>query len=256
MSIHKALMDASGTLIQTLLPGNSSEAPNTNSTLVDALTCLFRMRYRNSNVPAADLCVPATVLAVKHNMLVLWCTEIGRCVTVTDNANENAFHLQLAVHASATVGRICQSVGIASDALAQAVAAYAERGTSDGVAAAADAIREQAQRALDADAAQLTPCDPGHIAVIQYEVITLLVGSVIGLYETDVEALGAKVLACTSAAVQGDDREELAALRIAHDAFVRDMLGFLDGLRFEEKFQYVFCLWGPAPSGAKTVHIE
>jgi hypothetical protein len=254
-AVHKGFMDASVALTQLCQSPNKTDAVPAHIGIVDALTCLFRFRYRNSNVTPADQSVPATVLSVKRRLLVLWCRGLAKCAVVSENAHENVFHTELAKHIGNTISKICEDIGVETELPAKA-AKYAGTGTPEGVEAAAQQLERDMQQALDGEIAGLTTCDPGHVELIQHEVITVLAAVRIGLYDADVTAFAAKILACTKAAIQKNDVQERAELAAAHDDFLKDMLGYLDGIRYEEKFQFVFCLSEPAPANCGTAQFE
>jgi hypothetical protein len=256
LAVHKAFMKAAGNLVLLFRPLNAAVSDGPPAPLVDALTCLFRMRYRNSNVEKADRSVPDTILAVKRRMLVLWCRGIQKCAAVSTNANENVFHSRMAVHAAGTVVKLCQDIGVESRGIGEIADKFVETGTPEGLEAAAKAIEGSAQEALDAELAARKTCDDGHVAFVMHEVIVLLAGVVVGLYMADLVAFGSKILALTKAAVHSDDTAERKELAVAHDEFMGDMLVYLDGIRFEEKFQYPFCLSGPAPTDVGKAQFE
>jgi hypothetical protein len=256
MAIHKNLMEASSALIYLFKEETTSNTPEPHAPLVDALTCLFRMRYRNSTVVPAAQSVPATVLSVQRYLITLWCKAIGNCVNVTEDVAENTFHLQIAVNATATVSKICAKIGIQCEQLAEAVDHFAESGTPEGVAAAALELENTVKREMEQEINGLNSCDPGRVRLMQHEVATLLAAVLIGLYNVDIDEFVVKIIATAKAAVQKDDTEERKSLAIAHENFVLDMLGYLDGLRYEEMFQFVFCLAGPAPSEVGRMQFE
>jgi hypothetical protein len=251
MKFHKALMDASLRLIQF----SQAQHSTANVALVDALTCLFRFRYRNSTVIRADRSVPATLLAVKRRLLVLWCRGLINCCAVTDNQLENAFHAELAAYIADLISKMCENIGLEMD-IPEVSSRNAEAGISVGVKEAAGAIENNVQQALDEEINALRACDPGYVEFIQHEVIMVLAAIRIGFYDNEIAAFSAKICKCTKAAIAKNDAQERMELAAAHDDFVKDMLGFVDGLRYEEKFQFVFCLWGPAPTNCATAQFE
>jgi hypothetical protein len=253
MAIHKGLMDASSELIQ--LFSGSTEVPPMHGPLVDALTCLYRMRYRSSEQNPADKSVADTALMVKRRVIVLWCDAIARCARPSENDVENAFHERLCAAAAHLAANVGHAIGVDCNALVQAAVALAEAGqpgTFEAKAApleaAARAVQADVGAAFEADLAAGKPCGAGHVRWALDIVVALLAAVTVKFYPADIAEHAERLLAYTGAAFKKSEEKARKALLVGHDDFLKDLLGFLDGLRFEEKFQFIFCIWGiPAP---------
>jgi hypothetical protein len=142
--------------------------------------------------------------------------------------------------------------GIPCEDLVQTAATYADTGRSEGLADAAARV-EAAVGELEMDA----PCDRGHVVLALNFALLTLAGVVVGMYPADIALVSRKIVEFTAAACEGqggDDKK--AALMQVQATYLRDMLGLLDGKRYEEVFQWPFALWTLQVPDIGQLHLE
>jgi hypothetical protein len=243
--LQKSITEATTNLV--LLFSTSKGSPATNGPFVDVFTCLYRIRYTNAKVPGPEPSVPDTVLAIKRHVVALWCAAIGRCAQPVETPVAKVFFARLALNAAQTVAKAGESLGIDCDELLQATGSFAEQGAAEGVEAAAKKIGVEVEAAIDAEIEAIGAPDPGHVRFLLNLATMLLAGVIVGVYHPDVYDLAEKVVAFTKATVAKAGIEQAKRdLAQSQALYLRNMLGFLDGVRFEEPFQYVFCIWNLA----------
>jgi hypothetical protein len=242
MKLHKSIMDATTNFLLFFSGSKGSSA--TNGPFVDVFTCLYRVRYRNSKVVAPEPSVPDTVQAIKRHLVLLWCSAITKCAQPAETPIAKLFSSRVALNAAQTVAKAGESLGINCDELLQTTGGYAEQGSPDGVELAVGKIEMIVQEAINTEIAAIEPPDIGHIRLMLNIVIMVFAGVIVGMYQPDIDDLAERTVAFTSAIVTGTGIDQTKRDLIQIQAlFLKNMLGFLDGLRFEDPFQYIFCLW-------------
>jgi hypothetical protein len=241
MALHKGLMDATTQLIQSFAVAKGVTTPN--GQLVDALTCVCRMRFRNAHAQHPDAARDAGLL-FRRWFVAAWARAVARAARPADGGGA-AYFARLAANAANTAVKAAAAVAIDADALSAAAAAYADAGAHAALEEAANRVAGEARAAIDADLARTPPCDLGHLAWALDVALVILAGVIAGMYAVDVEDLAEKAVAFTRAAVtRAPDAEELRkALLDAQALFIRNLLELLDGQRYDVKFQYVYAIW-------------
>jgi hypothetical protein len=148
------------------------------------------------------------------------------------------------MNASATLAKVAAPLGINCEELLQAVSGFADRGVADGIVPAAQAVAAEAQREIDADIAKTPTCDQGHwLLMLQFALYTIA-GLVVGMYQFDIDVLTEQVVEYTNAALA---KQQIDAKRrelfMAKDVYLKDLLQFLDGKRYDKEFQFIFAVF-------------
>jgi hypothetical protein len=216
-----------------------------NGAFVDVFSCVFRMRYRNESVQPVDASVKALGQDVRRHLISLWCSGILKCLKPTDSANAKLFYSRLATNAVQTVGKAASRVGISCDDLVKAMVAFAEPSGKEAIEAAAKRIAKEANEASERELARKAPFDLGQLPLLLNLAVIVLAGIAGGMYAVDVDALAEKVVDFTQAVLAGGRAEEKKrALLQEQNIFLRDFVSRLDGQRYDEPFQFIFCIWG------------
>jgi hypothetical protein len=74
--------------------------------------------------------------------------------------------------------------------------------------------------------------------------LSSLAGAVVGMYQVDCDAFAAKVVEYAAAVANKERVDEFKRdVIIAQTAFLKDILCLLDGKRYDEPFQWIYCTW-------------
>jgi hypothetical protein len=231
--LHSAIVDQTTQLLQLF-------GAVANAAFSDVFACLLRMRQPNDQIAQADRAVASTVCDLKRWLIVTWCSAIVRCLQPAESPTQEHFFIKLAHFCAETVAKACRGVQISSDDLSQAVGHF-----PDGVDAAVQRITREAQEALDREAARVLPFDKSGLKVVYNVALEALAGAVVGMYPSDCDALAAKAVDFTAAVATKDRMEDTRKdLSQVQTAFLKATLCLLDGRRYEEPFQWIYCLWG------------
>jgi hypothetical protein len=243
--LSKTIQDHSIALIQYFQI--SKDLVNTvNQPLADILGCLLRARYPNEAVQQTDRCLRELIQEVKRYILILWCNGIAECAQSPSLATAKIYYSRLALHCSRTVVKASSSLGIPVKDVVQLVENFADQSgaTYEGLDTAARAVAKLAKDQMDAEAAKVPPVDPANLVTFQNLVVLALCANLVGMYQPDVESLAAKAVDLAKALLNKAPADEpRKSLQRYVGAFVRDLLRFLDGLRYDEPFQFIYCTW-------------
>jgi hypothetical protein len=212
-----------------------------NPAFVDVFTCVFRLRYRTDSTPlAVEACVRAVGLDVRRHFVRTWCAGIENCLRPAESSSAKIFYAQLAVHAAASIAKAANPLGISCDDLVLA----AEQGARDQVESAARRIAKEAKEGMESELARVPPFDADNLDLLLDITVTLLAGIAAGMYAADVDNLAAKVVEFTQALLErGKVDENRRELVTTQTVFLKDMACLLEGQRYDEPFQFVFCTW-------------
>jgi hypothetical protein len=231
--LQAAIVDQTSQLLQ--LFGAAANAP-----FSDVFACLLRMRQPNDQVSQADRAVASTICDLKRWLIVTWCAGIVRCLQPAESPTQEHFFIKLAHFSAETIAKACRGVQISSDDLIQAVGHF-----PDGVEAAVQRISREAQDAIDREAARVVPFDKPGLKLVYNMALEALAGAVVGMYASDCEALSSKVVDYTAAVATKERTEDARGDLIQmQTAFLKATLCLLDGRRYEEPFQWIYCVWG------------
>jgi hypothetical protein len=242
-ALHKAITEQTCQFLQTFCSSSGSIA--VNCPFVDVFTCVYRMRYRNEGAQVIDQSVKSLGLDIRRHIVATWCGAIVKCQQPADTHSAQMFYARVAQNAGNTVVKASSALGIQTGELLRAVTAFAEEGKSEGVAAAAKQIAKEAVDATDREIAKVLPHDLQNLRFLMDSAVIMLAGIAARMYPVDVDRFAAKVVEYTQAVL---NRNQVDAARKAlvqtQQIFMRDMVCLLDGQRYDEPFQFIFCIWG------------
>jgi hypothetical protein len=242
-ALHKGITEQTCQFLQTFCSSSGSIA--VNCAFVDVFTCVYRMRYRNEGAQVIEQSVRSLGLDLRRHIVAIWCGAIVKCQQPADTHSAQMFYARVAQNAGNTVVKASAALGIQSAELLRAVTAFAEEGKSDGVAAAAKLVAKEAADAADREIAKVSPHDLQNLRFLMDSAVIVLAGIAAGMYPVDVDRFAAKIVDYTQAVL---NRNQVDAARKAlvqtQDVFMRDMVCLLDGQRYDEPFQFIFCIWG------------
>jgi hypothetical protein len=97
---------------------------------------------------------------------------------------------------------------------------------------------------MDDGLAAVPALDLANLRLLLNLVVIVLAAAVAGMYLVDLEAMGQRIVEYTRAVITKSnvDHARRSLLR-GQQSFLKDMLYFLDGLRYDPGFQYIFCTW-------------
>ena len=248
MSLHKAIMDQAGKLLQSFQWGKYKYSQATTGPFVDLFSCLYRFRYTNDAARDTQGNVQALDLLIRRHLIVVWCNSL--CKVWQPNpktpmsANGKVFWARLATNLMNTITKVAATMSLPCDELYQAVTEFTNSGNGEGVAPAAKRLAESVKQEIDNGLRQQTPFDLTNMKMFLNITLIVMSGTIAGLYLPELEALDKEVILYTKVAVNGSDAGQARKkLDGARQRFLSELLMLLDGQRYEEPFQYVFCIW-------------
>jgi hypothetical protein len=126
----------------------------------------------------------------------------------------------------------------------QAANLFASQGDGSRIEPTSLQVSMLAQTGLNNSLGAVAPLDPPNAEFLLNLAVVALSGIVIGMYQTDIENLAVRVVDFAKRAVDKRRVEEAKRdLMTVQTKFLRDMLCLLDGKRYDEPFQHIFCLW-------------
>jgi hypothetical protein len=241
--LHRLITDQTVELLQTFRV--STEAPAVCMPLVDVFTCLFRFRYRNDPTITFDEAVRNLGADVRRHLLIAWSYAIINCAQPLNVPTAKVYFSRLALHCSRTVELAAKTLNIPCDGLVAACQTYAQDDIVNGIEQLSLEIARQAQQGIDDGIAAIAPCDVQNLRVLLNLTVLVLAAAISGMYVVDLELIASKIVEYTKAVIMRTniDHARRVLFRV-QQAFLKDMLYFLDGQRYEEPFQYLFCTWG------------
>jgi hypothetical protein len=125
-------------------------------------------------------------------------------------------------------------------ALKDALGNYGTGQAPNGVESLALNVAKQAQDGMDEGIVQVRACDLANLRLLLNMTVTALAAAIAEMYQVDLESFANRIVDSSRAVItkQCVDVNRKQLLRV-QQAFLNDMLDFLDGQRDEEGF----CIW-------------
>lgn len=252
MAINKYIMNQTEKLVEVFRNMNqystsqkSKERESTSGALVDAFTCLFRFRYNNEDAKNSETNVASLGIDVLRSFLAVWCHAISKAASEkSTDKKSKIFFSRLVVNCANTVFSIANYLKIPYDDLAQSVRDFETSGNSDGVCRAASDLANVAEDYVHQSIQTILPLDVRDMRVMMNATLMILSGVIVGIYQQDVEDLAEKLVNYTKAVMMRDKvRDATQELDKGIEKYRQEFLCFLDGARYDEKFQFVYCVW-------------
>jgi hypothetical protein len=194
--------------------------------LVDLFICVYRMRFRNEAAQAIDNSADACGVDLRRHILVVWCSAVPKCLKQHD------FYRSVLSSVTVMISTLANRLGIRADDIIQAPQAAAAR------------IQRDAAEATDRGLGQVPPYDPQNLKFVLDLAAAVISGVAAGLWAADVEQLVGRIVEFTEAVIAearvDDAKKEVVA---AEGVFLRQLATLLDGRRWDEVYQFVFCVW-------------
>jgi hypothetical protein len=240
---QKGMQGQNAQFIQAFCPSAGSIA--VNPAFVDAFACSFRMRYRNDAALPINQTVPALGLDVRRQLIVAWCEGIKNCLEPVGGLIGKQFYGRLALNAANTIKKAAKPLtGLGVDEVVEAAQAFLAKGAREGLEAAVTKLQKDVQDEIESGLQKVEPFDRENLTLLLNLVITVLSGIAVGMYSVDVEALSAKVVDFTQAVIGNNKVAEARnELLQTQSVFLKDLAVLLDGQRYDEPFQFIFCTW-------------
>jgi hypothetical protein len=243
MEVHKGMMPLAMPIIQAF--GGTKYSTTTNGQFVDALTCVYRMRYRNSNIQPINDCTKETGLNVRRRMVVIWCDALLRAIQPSEAPFAFPYFSKLALNLRETIVKASKRLSINADDVLAAASQFAESGSPGNLEGIAKRISDEAQGGINADLATSTPVDEGYFKWSLDLAVITLVGIIVNLYAVDIENFSAVLVRFTRTVVTpgGQVEDAKKEMKQAEALFLRYVLRLLDGQRYDPKFQFIYAIW-------------
>ena len=156
--------------------------------------------------------------------------------------NAKVYITKLAGHIMNTISRLADSLSVNNETLAREVSSFVSGEGGNGIAPAAGAIVSQMNDLMKQDLEN--PFDEPNMKFFLDYAMAMLCGVLVGLYKQDLEKLAARAVEYTRSVVtRGDFESAKQKLVAVKKEFMSELLCFLDGKRYEDSFQYVYCVW-------------
>jgi hypothetical protein len=241
-ALYKTMVDQSSQLLQ--LFSTPKSASNSSGSFVDIFSCVFRLRFSNDSRPN-DRNVSDVSAEIRRTILIHWCSSLTKCLQPADTNSAKTFYARVALNCLNTISKLSGPLGITVDDLTHAVNQFSSNGETDGIEPATLRISMLAQTELNNSWGKIPPADLGNYQVLLNIACLILSGITIGMYQSDVQGMGDRIADFTKRVVDKERHLESAKkeLLISQTKFLRDMLCLLDGKRYDEPFQHIFCLW-------------
>jgi hypothetical protein len=241
-ALYKAMVDQCSQLLQLFTPPKGSTGVNGH--LVDVFSCVFRLRFPNEARPN-DRNVSDVSVEIRRTMLLHWCNSLTKCLQPAETNSAKTFYARVALNCLNTIAKLGGPLGIGVEDLTQAVNQFSSSGEGDGIEPAILRITMLAQTELNNSWGRTPPVDLANLQVVLNLACLVLSGITIGMYDVDVDNLVNRIADFVKRVVEKERHAEAAKkeLLISQTKFLRDMLCLLDGKRYDEPFQHVFCLW-------------
>jgi hypothetical protein len=195
--------------------------------LVDAVICFYRGRFFSDGL--GDINLTAAGIEIKRLLIVIWSKSYPSCLQSGDSSNAS-FQQKMGQSILITLKKVATNIGIPCSDL-----------EGVGMVAAETIVKrigQVAQGAIDKD-------DTIGARALAAAALAMLGGAVVGLYEVDMRAFAQGIVEYVQVAIDRPSATEQAryVLQQKQLVFLREMLCLLDGRRFDESFQWIYCLW-------------
>jgi hypothetical protein len=242
IALHKAIMDQTTQLLQIFSTPKS--ASSVNGSYVDVYSSLYRLRYSNRDAIPVETKARDVGSDIRRTMIVLWCNSLSKCLQPAENQAAKTFYTRVAVNAATTISKLGSSIGIKADDLVKAANLFSAQGDGSRIEPTALQVSMLAQTELNDSVGAVPAMDLLNMQFLLNVAVVALSGIVIGMYQTDIENLATRVVDFAKRVVDKRRVEDAKRdLMTVQTKFLRDMLCLLDGKRYDEPFQHIFCLW-------------
>jgi hypothetical protein len=232
-----------------LLRGSVAE----HGPLIDAFVCAYRMRFTNDGAAQVEQSVQTMSSDLRRSLLVHWCASLVRALQPTQDPISSHFQNAMALCLGATIEKVAKSLSSYCEDLNRALQPDTFTAHPEMVQNAARRLGQEAQDGMDKEARSVPPNDTGAAKLLLTPLLIMLSGAIAGMYNQDLEDFARAIVAYTVAVLERGTVETVRAeLLEKQNQLLLDLLRFLDGFRYREKFQWIYCVWGLRTATATT----
>jgi hypothetical protein len=242
IDLHKAVMDHSTQLLQIF---TYSKTPVVVSgPFVDVFSALFRLRYANDAVTPVEANVRELSIHLRRHVVSLWSRALLTCLAPTEDLSARIFAGQLVEHIGSLIQKVAKPLSLSCDQLIEYIGAFVNEGIADGIAETAQELAEEAELLMKQELDKVPPYHTQNFHWMRDVTVIALAGITTQLHQADVDLLAGKVVDFALKLVEQKPMNgPTAELLAAQATFMDNLLALLDGQRYEEMFQFVYCLW-------------
>lgn len=243
MNLHNSIIDQCKHLLaafhapqktQNLVPGS----------FVDIFTCAYRLRYDNGAAQNIEKTTQEFTLDICRYLLKEWCLQINNAANTSTKTKSPIYYSRLIPNMVETISIAANTLCISWDDLLAATRQFAENGDISGIGPAAERVSNAVKDGMSQGFLEVPPQDKTNLMTLMNIVIIALSGLAVGMYNQDLDNLAAKTVDFTRAVFMHDPSEEVKTkLDQQRQAYLTELLRFLDGERFDPNFQFVYCTW-------------
>lgn len=241
MSLHKTIMTQCTRLLATF----HAKLHGTNTisgAFVDLYSCAYRMRYTNADATNTEETTKDFINQIHACLVFHWCKAIERAARDSVDSEDKKFYSNIITSATETIKISSQALGIPVDDLVNAVQLLPNN--IESIIQISAQIGKEFHSYLEGRLADKPPLDRYNLLLLMDVLIIGLSGLIAGIYQYDVDTLAENVVIYTRAVFSNESVEEKKKRLLEEkEQFLTEMLRFLDGDRYNQSFQYVYCIW-------------
>ncbi|OHT16380.1 hypothetical protein TRFO_13231 [Tritrichomonas foetus] len=251
MMLHKCIMEQSSQILTSFHAQlENVNTRNISGAFVDLYSCAYRMRYNDNSAHDSANTTQKFSLDIKRYMIKIWCEAVlraGQSLTSNDQTNDPLYYIIIIASAVDTISTASEGLNLNLSSLLAASQNLKQTQQPNDVkpvlAAVAQLLRE-VENALDQGYLADPPFDKANLISILNMVIIALSGFIVGIYQYDLDRIAERVVEYTRAIVNQANAEDARKLMNSErQTFLTELLRFLDGGRYDNTFQYVYCVW-------------
>jgi hypothetical protein len=234
--VQRAAIELAGQLLHFFGPVQTNSA-----VLVDAVVCAFRARVSNENGRTVEQSMEALGQEIKRLLIVRWAKATDHFHVGEGAPSVIHFQLKMAQAISSMVRKVASNLGIACHELDQAIQSPS---FPAGIEVPIRKLGKVAQEAIEREEQAVRYFDMVSGRVLQSAVLVVIGAMVVGMYELDLRMYDEAIVEYGQAVVDRTAvHQAVRTFQGKQGVFLRDLLCFLDGRRFDEIFQWIYCLW-------------
>jgi hypothetical protein len=209
--------------------------------LMDALICTHRARFQNEAVVGAKLGFETIAFDLKHTLIVRWAKAADHFQFSEKGSTAVNFQTKIATAIANMIRKVGVSLSMPVHSLEHAIASQS---FPTGIEMPIRRLGKEAQDNLDRDELPCRPVDRDGCLVLRAASLAVIAGVVAGMYEIDLNAYRQAIVEFTqSIGDRGGMRQATQTFQARQNIYLRDLLCLLDGKRFDDVFQWIYCLW-------------
>ena len=243
MNFHDSIIDKCKELLSAF------HAPTTTQNQVpgsfaDIFTCAYRLRYDNGAAQNIEKTTKEFTIDIYRYLLKEWCIQIVNAANTSTKTKSPIYYSRLIPNMVETISIAAGKLAISWEDLRKATLQFSENGDISGIAPAAEAVGNAVKDGMSQGFLEVPPQDKQNLMTLLNVVIIALSGLIVGMYNQDLDVLAAKTVDFTKAIfMHAPSDEAKTKLNQQRQAFLTELLRFLDGERFDPNFQFVYCTW-------------